>query len=352
VQPDGPLRDVGKTALGVAMVRARESRRNDRLFDDPYAQAFVDAAPGAFPEEPKTADELAARGPMAALGAVFYAHGVIRTRFFDDYLTAATAAGCSQVVLLAAGLDTRAFRLPWPAGTRVFEVDLPDVLAFKDSVLAAEGAVAHCERTTVPADLRADWTAALATAGHDHARPAAWLAEGLMIYLTAAEAERLLTGITELSAPGSQLSFEHSPMAAALTDQARRMPAMQQYTKLWKGGLGGDAPRWLTSHGWQPKLHELAALAAVYRRPLPGQARGGFLTACRRDREPELTRQALSPDQLPSRWFRGGRSYVRRAPGTRGLDLASLVLDDVSTLYLEIEAGTLGTGSARQPART
>jgi len=264
------------------MVRARESRRADRLFDDPCAQAFVDAAPGAFPEEPKTAGELAALGPMASLGALFYAHAVIRTRFFDDYLTAATAEGCSQVVLPAAGLDTRAFRLPWPKDTRVFEVDLPDVLAFKDSVLAAQGAVARCERTTVPADLRADWTPSLAKAGYDHARPAAWLAEGLLIYLAAPEAEWLLTAITELSAPGSQLAFEHSPMvAAALTDQARQMPAMQQYTKLWKGGLSDDAPRWLTSHGWQPKLHELAALAATYQRPISGQARGGFLTAIR-----------------------------------------------------------------------
>src|SRR5215470_17582653 len=103
VQPDEPLRGVEKTALGVAMVRARESRRDDRLFDDPYAQAFVDAAPGAFPEEPKTGEELAALGPRASLGAVCYVHAVIRTRFFDDYLTAATAAGCFQVILLAAG---------------------------------------------------------------------------------------------------------------------------------------------------------------------------------------------------------------------------------------------------------
>jgi methyltransferase (TIGR00027 family) len=108
VQQDEPLHGVGKTALGVAMIRARESRRDDRLFDDPYSQGFVDAAPGAFPEEPKTGEELAALGPMASLGAVFYGHAVIRTRFFDEYLTAATATGCSQVVLLAAGLDTRA----------------------------------------------------------------------------------------------------------------------------------------------------------------------------------------------------------------------------------------------------
>jgi methyltransferase (TIGR00027 family) len=282
LQPDRPLRGVGKTALGVAMVRARESNRDDRLFDDPYAQAFVDAAPGAFPEEPKTQEQLAALGPLASLGAVFYAHAVIRTRFFDDYLAAATAAGCRQVVLLAAGLDTRAFRLAWPQRTRVFEVDLPDVLAFKDTVLSAHGAVPRCERTTVPADLREDWTTALTGAGFNVTRPAAWLAEGLLLYLTADEASQLLTGVSELSAPGSQISFEHSAMAAAaLTDQARQMPAMQQYASLWKGGLGDDAPRWLASHGWQPQQHELAPLAGTYRRALPDSARGGFLTAIR-----------------------------------------------------------------------
>jgi len=277
------------------MVRARESRRDDRLFDDPWAQAFVDAAPGAFPEEPKTIEEVAALGPMASLGAVFYAHGVIRTRFFDDYLTAATAARCSQVVLLAAGLDTRAFRLFWPKDTRVFEVDLPDVLAFKDSVLAGQGAVPRCERATVPADLRGSWTTALAEARFDRSAAAAWLAEGLLIYLTADQARRLLTAITELSAPGSQLSFEHSPMATAtLTDQARHMPAMRQYTKLWKGGLGDDAPRWLTSHGWQPEYRELATLAATYQRPLPSQASGGFLTAIRPQPRPAAMTHAAS----------------------------------------------------------
>ena len=277
-----PLRGVGKTALGVAMVRARESRRADRLFDDPYAQAFVDAAPGAFPEEPKTSEERAALGPMASLGAAFCARGVIRTRFFDDYLTAATAAGSRQVVLLAAGLDTRAFRLAWPEGTCLFEVDLPAVLAFKDSVLAARGAVPRCARAAVPADLRAGWTSALATAGYDRTSRAAWLAEGLLIYLTATEAGQLLADVTELSAPGSQLAFEHSPMAAAaLTSRSQQMPTMHPYAKLWKGGLGDDASGWLSRHGWQPQFHDLAALAAAYRRPVPGQARGGFLTAIR-----------------------------------------------------------------------
>jgi len=103
---------VGLTALAMARVRAEESRRTDRLFDDPYAAAFVAAAPGALPED------RGASGDLAWMGAVFAFHGVIRTRFFDDCLLAACAAGCRQVVLLAAGLDTRAFRLSWPDGGR------------------------------------------------------------------------------------------------------------------------------------------------------------------------------------------------------------------------------------------
>jgi methyltransferase (TIGR00027 family) len=264
------------------MLRARESSREDRLFDDPYAQAFVDAAPDALAREPKGSENAAGPGPATALSAAFYAHVVIRTRFFDGYLTAATSAGCTQVVLLAAGLDTRAFRLAWPPGTRVFEVDLPDILAFKDTVLTARGATPRCERTTVPADLRDDWPMTLTEAGFDRTRPTAWLAEGLLIYLSADDAGRLLGRVTEQSAPGSQLSFEHSPMAAAaLMNRTQQLPSLHRYASLWKGGLGETAPRWLASHGWHPRPHEFAALAANYNRALPGQPRGGFLTALR-----------------------------------------------------------------------
>jgi methyltransferase (TIGR00027 family) len=289
-----PPQGVGKTAIGVARVRAQESQREDRLFDDPYAQAFVDAAPGAFRDEIKAAEQearerqaggRAASPSVSSLGAAFYSHAVIRTRFYDDFLA---AADCRQVVLLAAGLDTRAFRLAWPTGTRVFELDLPEVLAFKDAVLAAGGAEPGCERVTVPADLRQDWPARLAAAGFDRTRPAAWLAEGLVIYLTAGETGRLLTAVTELSGPGGQLAFEHNPAGRdALTARARRLPSMEQYTSLWKGGLG-DAPGWLASHGWRPRFHPLIALARSYRRPVPGSARSGSSPPCGRasDRSP------------------------------------------------------------------
>lgn len=279
---DGPLRGAGKTALGMALVRAQESRRQDRLFDDPYAQAFADAAAGAFSAETAAAGEQPPGGPLARLGEMFAFHAVIRTRFFDDYLLAAAAAGCRQVVLLAAGLDTRAFRLRWPAGTRLFELDLPDVTSFKETVLARHHAKPACDRTVIPADLRGPWPARLAAAGLDRAARTAWLAEGLLAYLTAQEAAGLLTGTGKLSAAGSQLSFEHGSIAASsLLTQASTLPGMSQYAALWKGGLGEDAPGWLASHGWQPHFHDRAALAAAYGRPAPRASDGGFLTAIR-----------------------------------------------------------------------
>lgn len=118
--PAGSLPGVSRTAIGVAAMRAVESGRPDRLFDDPYAQAFVDAARAEL-AEPSAADQRT----RSELGALFYNHAVVRTRFYDEFLLGAAGAGCTQVVLLAAGLDTRVFRLPLPGRTRVFELDLP-----------------------------------------------------------------------------------------------------------------------------------------------------------------------------------------------------------------------------------
>lgn len=289
---------VGKTALGMAMVRAGESARDDRLFDDPYAQRFLDAAPGAFAE--RAVSDSGGTGPVAALGAMFAVHGVLRTRFFDDHLLAA-AAECPQVALLAAGLDSRALRLPWPRAVRVFELDLPEVFAFKEPVLRGCGAAPACERTIVPADLRGSWTDALVAAGFDPGVPTAWLAEGLMIYLTPDEAARLLTAVGDLSAPGGRLAFEHGGIAdSALLARAGDMPAMRQYAALWKGGLGEDAAGWLGRHGWRARTHDRAELAAAYGRPVPERSRGGFLTAVRTGpggSRPPDARAAEAPDQ-------------------------------------------------------
>lgn len=122
---------MGATALGAARVRAEENRRADRLFDDPYAEAFVAAAPEVFPEEERAASS----GALTSVGAVFRDQAPGK-RFFDDYVFDACAACCRQVVPLGAGLDARAFLLAWPPGVRLFELDLTDVIAFKEAVLA------------------------------------------------------------------------------------------------------------------------------------------------------------------------------------------------------------------------
>ncbi len=282
----GPLADVARTALAVARVRARESRRPDRLFDDPYASAFVAALPDA------PSGEQAGPGAPGSLRAKLGFHAVIRTRFFDDFLLGACAAGCRQVVLLAAGLDTRAFRLPWPAGVRLFELDRLDVLDFKDAVLSRQGAVPRCGRTALAADLREDWPAALvgADAGFEPGQPTAWLAEGLLVYLSADDAAHVLSGVGALCAPGSRLSLEGGGAATSLVARASatadpagadgQAPATGNLTSLWKGGLGKDSAGWLTRHGWQTQFHELARVAASYGRPAANAGTSsGFITA-------------------------------------------------------------------------
>ena len=130
--PESLPAGVGLTALAVADARARETDRPDRLFDDPFAHLFIDHAGAAFTPVPSEGGV-----DIRAMRAEYVA---IRTRYFDDALLTATAAGCRQVVLLAAGLDTRAFRLAWPGATHLFELDVPDVLAFKSRVLDAHQA--------------------------------------------------------------------------------------------------------------------------------------------------------------------------------------------------------------------
>ena len=267
---------VGKTALGVALIRAMESRRPDRLFDDPYAGAFLAAVPGMFDAQARAA---AAEPGRRSFGVVLAVHTVLRTRFYDDHLLAAAGDGIRQVVLLAAGLDTRAYRLPWPDGTRLYELDLPEMLAFKHEILAGTDAVARGDRRAVPVDLREEWSGPLAAAGFDPAAPTAWLVEGLLIYLSADEADRLLGTVGALSAAGSRIAFEYEDLDSdPVRAQIRGTPAMAEWTALWKGGLP-DYPAWLAAHGWAPTVHDRAEIAAGYGRPLDWPAAGGFVTA-------------------------------------------------------------------------
>ncbi|MFK0121035.1 class I SAM-dependent methyltransferase [Streptomyces sp. NPDC090994] len=198
---------VGVTALMVAAARAIETHRHDTLARDVYAEHFVRAAPvsAGWPVRPHQVPD----GDANPLWGRFARYFGLRTRVLDDFLLRAVHTGdARQVVLLGAGLDARAFRLDWPPGCVVFEIDREGVLAFKHQVLDGLPATPKAARVPVPIDLREDWAGALADAGFDTAAPSVWLAEGLLFYLPAAAETHLIGMVDQLSAAGSALAFE------------------------------------------------------------------------------------------------------------------------------------------------
>lgn len=194
--------NVGVTAVFVAAARAAETAGRDPLVSDPYADSLVQAAQLPLPLG-NTGNPL-----MDAVWASMRTYVAVRSRFFDDYFRQACDNGVRQAVILASGLDTRAFRLQWPGGMRVFEIDQPKVLEFKDIVLAERKVQASSERHAVPVDLRDDWERSLLQAGFVAGQPTAWLAEGLLPYLPAAAEEQLIATVHRLSCAGSHLAIE------------------------------------------------------------------------------------------------------------------------------------------------
>ena len=252
---------VSMTALWVAQARAEESARSERLFEDSLAEAFIAAAGSVTP--PQLEERF---GEIYPYMIDYFA---IRTRFFDEYLLAACAAGRRQIVVLAAGLDTRAFRLAWPAGVRVFELDLPEVFAFKEQVLARQNARPVCQRIVVEADLSKEWSASLIQASFRPEDPTVWLAEGILLYLTEEENDQLLTRISQLSASGSRLAFDHT------SRDLQRLPLLRQANAAldelgvsWQSILA-DPAMWLVRHGWQAEVSDATSHAAQYNRPVP-----------------------------------------------------------------------------------
>ncbi|MEU4806200.1 SAM-dependent methyltransferase [Actinosynnema sp. NPDC023587] len=203
---DGIEHGVGVTALMVAAARAIEHHRPDALAHDGFAEHFVRAAEVSrtWPVRPQDVPDGDAHPVWGRLARYFG----LRTRVLDDFTEASADAGAHQVVLLGAGLDSRAYRLRWPAGSTVFEVDRAAVLEFKQGVLREMRATPEPVRTPVAADLRLDWARALLDAGFDPARPTTWLAEGLLLYLPAAAEEALIARVDRLSAPGSRCAYE------------------------------------------------------------------------------------------------------------------------------------------------
>ncbi|MFJ5675803.1 SAM-dependent methyltransferase [Streptomyces sp. NPDC093097] len=266
---------VGLTALGVAAGRALETERPDRLVSDPYAEAFVAAADPPMPVPRRLADIAELPDVARDMWTSLSSYLGVRSRFFDRFLTTAAAGGIAQVVVAAAGLDTRAFRLDWPPGVELFEIDQARVLEFKDGVLGGLGARPRCARHVVPVDLRDDWPVALRDAGFDRGRATVWLAEGLLPFLPA-DAERLLFDrISHLSAPGSRLAVEHlAPSVRPIIEDPEYREAGRQLgvdiVELWHFEGKEDPGRPLAAAGWDVRSVTAPEVAVQYGRQLHG----------------------------------------------------------------------------------
>jgi methyltransferase (TIGR00027 family) len=215
---------------------------------------------------------------------------VIRTRYFDDWLTAVTMEhALDQVVLLGAGLDTRAYRLSWPSGTVVYEVDRPGLLERKRQILEGAEARPRCERRVVTADLGSDWPVALAAAGFSQERPTAWLLEGLLFYLPTESMRRILTAVSALSAAGSWLGFDIVNTAVLTNDWTRPWVEMQAAAGApWLGTME-DPRSELADLGWTASLSQAGQPDADHGRwslpvlptAMPGVPHHWFVTAVR-----------------------------------------------------------------------
>ena len=277
---------VGATATGVAVGRALATQRPNAVIDDPYAAPLVRAV--GVPFFTRLVDGELNPGEVDA-NAVFGMQRMtdmmaVRTRFFDEFFLTATGGGNSaeaaasgnirQAVILAAGLDARAYRLPWPPETTVFEIDQPQVIDFKTQTMRELGAAPTAHRQAVAVDLRHDWPTALQRAGFDPDQPTAWSAEGLLAFLPSDAQDRLLDEITALSAPGSRLAAENMDGGGegAQMMQDRMHQTIDHWrehgfdvdmTDLWYFGERHDIPEYLTTRGWTTQLIPMTELYAA-----------------------------------------------------------------------------------------
>ncbi|MFI5606611.1 SAM-dependent methyltransferase [Amycolatopsis sp. NPDC051903] len=253
----------------MSLLRHYESQRPDALFTDPFADVVVAALAGT-PE----LDELAAGHGVAAesledrYATPEFRYFPVRTRYFDDRLTAALRGGIRQVVSLAAGLDGRPMRLDCPPGTRWYELDLPELVAFKETLVSRAGIAPTCTLRTVKADLAADWYSGLHEAGFDPRQPTAWLVEGLLMYLPHEAADRLLAELTRVSAPRSELLLEHLAGRMLTTRSGTIHDAVESQDSGFVSARD-DLADWLAGHGWRAEVHPGSDPAIGYGRLVP-----------------------------------------------------------------------------------
>jgi methyltransferase (TIGR00027 family) len=270
---------VGATATMVAAGRARASRAERPLIEDRFAEPLVRAVGIDFFSrwavgELDSADVDIPDSPWGMQRMTDLM--TVRTRYIDAFFSDAAAAGIRQAVILASGLDARAYRLSWPAGMTLFEIDQPRVIEFKTATLAALGAEPTLELRTVPIDLRHAWPTKLRAAGFDPERPTAWIAEGLVAFLPPEAQDRLLDNITALSADGSRLMVE------IFLNSAGAMQIMQAATRKWyEHGLDveldnlgypaerNDVATYLGERGWRTVRMKARQLLADNGLPVP-----------------------------------------------------------------------------------
>ncbi|HEX3546202.1 MAG TPA: class I SAM-dependent methyltransferase [Mycobacterium sp.] len=267
---------VGATATMVAAARALATKEPNPLIEDPFAAPLVLAVGIDF--FTKLADgEIALTDDTGSTATVMTTVMAVRTKFFDDFFVDAIKAGVRQAVILASGLDSRPYRLPWPDGTVVYEIDQPKVIEFKTATMADIGATPTAERRTVAIDLRDDWPAALRRSGFDDSQPTAWSAEGLLAYLPPDAQDRLFDNITALSAPGSRLATEFHPDAgASIGERAAAMRAQWQQhgfdlnlADLFYKGDRNHVVDYLTGHGWHVTARPRPELFSDYGKNFP-----------------------------------------------------------------------------------
>jgi methyltransferase (TIGR00027 family) len=291
---------VGATATMVAAARAAASRRPHPVINDPFAEPLVRAVGlDLFTKAASGEMDFADVGDGAGFPRMVDTFAA-RARFYDDYFAEASGTGLRQVVIVASGLDSRPYRLSWPAGTTLYEIDQPEVIEFKTTTLSELGAVAGAEHRPVGIDLREDWPAALQRAGFDATQPTAWLAEGVLIGFLPPEAEvRLLDNVAALSVASSTFAADYGSVRGQTAEEQRQA---QQLTDRWREhgldlhipdltypGEHTDVAAHLQAHGWDTATFVLADLfAAAGVAPLEGEARVGapasisFVRATRR----------------------------------------------------------------------
>jgi methyltransferase (TIGR00027 family) len=280
---------VGSTALGVAAARAAETDSDNPLIQDPFARAFLDAAgPGmwSLTSDPALSAALTDLVPdLAAHTRAMVDFMAVRTKWFDDIFLDAVSSGVRQVVILASGLDSRSWRLPWPAGTTVYELDQAKVLDFKSTTLAQHGAQPTARLVSIAVDLRDDWSTALREASFDESAPTMWSAEGLLRYLPAAAQDLLFERIDSLSAAGSWLATNgpseravNPDLLARQREQSTRFRAaaaevlgaeIPNVEDLWYPEVRTEIADWLGEHGWDAAAIGMADLLARHGRTIP-----------------------------------------------------------------------------------